>query len=66
MSSLAGSLETRSDHQAGQEAFWNDRTMAERLFEEEELEAYIMLEMPTQIIFVVLSDFENTAIRWFS
>jgi len=35
--------------------------MAEKLFEEEESEAYGIPEMLTQIIFVFLSGFENTA-----
>jgi len=45
-------------------AVWNDRAMAEGLFEEEELEAYSIPRIPTQTIFVFLSDFENTAIAW--
>jgi len=40
--------------------------MAERLFKEEESKAYDMPEIPTQIIFVFLSGFDNIAIRWFS
>jgi len=35
--------------------------MAERLFDEEESKVYGMPEIPTQTIFVFLSDFENTA-----
>jgi len=40
--------------------------MAERIFEEEESEAYGIPEIPTQIIFVFLSGFENTAMPWIS
>jgi len=66
ISSLDCSLETRSDHQIGQQTFWNNCTMAEKLFEEEESKAYGMPKIPTQIIFVVLSGFENTAMPWIS
>ena len=37
--------------------------MAERFFEEEESKAYDIPKMPTQIIFVFLSGFKNTAMR---